>query len=82
MLATRNNSLLNQLLNTETGKLSYEHVQTFHDNDCQKDRRLTEEIIVRASFWNASKICFPYWNYAQGCGLHQLIMQLFFKPQS
>ena len=40
MLATRNNSLLNQLLNTETGKLSYEHVQTFHDNDCQKDRRL------------------------------------------
>ena len=40
MLATRINSLLNQLLNTETGKLSYEHVQTFHENDFQKDRRL------------------------------------------
>ena len=43
MLATRNKSLLNQLLNTETGKLSYEHVQTFHDNDCQKDPRVVLE---------------------------------------
>ena len=32
MLATRNNSLLNQLLNIpEQEKLSYEHVQTYHD---------------------------------------------------